>query len=366
MSVPAVSVLVHGGPGSIETVRIRGLVQRHPSEKVQLLFREGGSRRTALNWRRAVESFRPDLLYILNTASPGAILGPLWSVSKSLPYILDTGDAVFEMARSSGVGAGWKLPLLWVFERLLHRNASAIVVRGTKHRQLLEAQGRQRVVVIRDGFAENQDVSPDAVVVLRQQLGLQDRFVVGVMGSTVRSPRLGICYGWDLLEALVSLKDLPISGLIIGDGSGLTWLRQRAIELNIADRVTFTGRIPYLDVPRYLRLMDIALSTQTNNLPGQVRTTGKVPEYMAAGRFVIASRVGEAELLLPDPMLVDYQGEVDSGYPFRLSQRIREVYNSEQLRSLGSSLPERAEKLCSYGVLSQHWSQLVAECNPSS
>jgi hypothetical protein len=87
---------------------------------------------------------------------------------------------------------------------------------------------------------------------------------------------------------------------------------------------------------------------------------------MAAGRFVIASRVGEAELLLPDPMLVDYQGEVDSGYPFRLSQRIREVYNSEQLRSLGSSLPERAEKLCSYGVLSQHWSQLVAECNPSS
>ena len=38
-------------------------------------------------------------------------------------------------------------------------------------------------------------------------------------------------------------------------------------------RLVFTGRVPYGELPAYLRLMDVALSTQTNNLPGQVRTT---------------------------------------------------------------------------------------------
>jgi glycosyltransferase involved in cell wall biosynthesis len=160
---------------------------------------------------------------------------------------------------------------------------------------------------------------------------------------------------------MAGLEDLPVTALVIGDGPGLPWLRERARVLGVSDRVLFTGRIPYVDVPRYLRLMDVALSTQTNNLPGQVRTTGKVPEYMAAGRFILASRVGEAELLLPGPMLVDYEGEVDRGYPARLAERIRTVFGSDELRGLGSTLPARARELCSYDVLSLEWSRLVEQ-----
>jgi len=359
MSAPSVTVLVHGGPGSIETVRVRGLTRRHPTDRLRILFREGGARATAVAWNRAIREQRPDLVYVLNTASPGSILAPVWSHLNSIPYVLDTGDAVFEMARTSGVGGGWKLPLLWFFERFAHREASAIVVRGTRHRELLESQGRKRVVVIRDGFAENQSVSDESVAALRHRLGLQGRFVAGVMGSTVLSPRLGICYGWDLVEALSGLKDLPVTALVIGDGPGLDWLKEKARSSGVADRVLFTGRIPYPEVPLYLRLMDVALSTQTNNLPGRVRTTGKVPEYMAAGRFILASRVGDAEILLPEPMLLEYQGEVDPKYPGRLAARIREVFHSDDLRRLGATLPERANRLCSYETLSTEWSRLV-------
>jgi hypothetical protein len=358
---PSVTFLVHGGPNSIEAVRARGLARQLPRETTRFCFREGSRTMTAAAWRRELNSHSPDLLYVLNTALPGAILTPLWSLMRGQRYLLDTGDAVFEMARQSGIGAGLKLPWLWFFERLAHRRATAVIVRGTRHRELLLSRGLRRVEVIRDSFAEQTGATTEAVAGLRRHLGLVDRFVVGVMGSTVWSPRLKFCYGWDLLEALTRLRDLPVTGLLIGDGDGLPWLRQRAIELGVADRVVFTGRIPYADVPTHLRLMDVAMSTQTNNLPGQVRTTGKLPEYMAAERFILASRVGEAALVLPELMLLDYNGEADLSYPARVAERVRLVCEHRELLEVRRSLPGLAKQLCDYDGLSRKFADLVRE-----
>ena len=70
----------------------------------------------------------------------------------------------------------------------------------------------------------------------------------------------------------------------------------------------FAGQVPYAELPGWLHRMDICLSTQTNDVVGWVRTTGKLPLYLAAGRFVLASRVGEAARVLPEEMLVDGEG----------------------------------------------------------
>lgn len=356
---PKVTFLVHGGPNSIEAIRARGLARHLPAETTRYGFRSGSRAATAIAWQQEVASHPPDLLYVLNTALPGAVVAPTWSLLRGQRFLLDTGDAVFEMARQSGVGGGLKLPLLWLFEQAAQRRAAAVVVRGSKHRELLLARGMRRVEVIRDGFGEQAGCAPEDVAQLRSRLGLGDQFVVGLMGSTVWSPRLKICYGWDLLEALARLTDLPIRGLIIGDGNGLAWLRRRATELGIADRVVFTGRIPYAEVPVYLRLMDVAMSTQTNNLPGQVRTTGKLPEYLAAERFILASRVGEAALLLPELMLLDYEGEVDAGYPARLAERVRMLWQRRELLEVRRAMPALAKTQFDYSVLSQQLANLL-------
>ena len=52
-----------------------------------------------------------------------------------------------------------------------------------------------------------------------------------------------------------------------------------------------------------LGALDVVLSTQSNDVVGQVRTTGKLPLYMANGRFILATDVGEASLVLPDAWL---------------------------------------------------------------
>jgi len=355
---PTVTLLVHGGPRSIEAIRAAGLSRRLPAANVRTLFREGSRLATARRWHADLRAHRPDLLYVLNTALPGALLAAWWSRIHRLPYLLDTGDVILEMARRSGIGAGWRLPILAFTERTAWRNAAGIVVRGTRHREYLGQRGLN-ATLIRDGYAEQQDVPPDAVASLRRRHGLEGRFVVGLMGSLVFSPRLGICYGWDLVRALPRLADLPVTAVVIGDGNGREWLETEARRLGVSDRLVFTGRIPYAEVPTYLRLFDVALSTQTNNLPGQVRTTGKVPEYMAAGRFVLASRVGEAELLLPPEMLVDYAGEVDAAYPDRLAARVRELVADPTRLALRERLPGVAAARCSYDVLSRQWLELV-------
>ena len=361
MNRPTVTFLVNGGFQSIESVRARGLARRLSPDRTHFLFREQGRLASLRRWHATLAEQRPDLLYVLNTALPGAALAVWWRKRHGTPYILDTGDAVYPMARRSGIQAGWRLPLLWLLEKSALRNAAAIVVRGTRHREYLLAEGLSRVEVIRDGYAEQTQATAESVAALRQRLGLEGRFVVGVMGSLVFSPRLGLCYGWDLIHALARLKHLPITGLVIGDGSGRPWLEALAHRLGVHERLVFCGRIPYPEVPTYLRLLDVALSTQTNNLPGQVRTTGKLPEYMAAERFILASRVGEAALLLPDLMLLDYVGEADSGYPERLAERVLTLYHRPELLELRRTLPELARRECNYDVLSANLAGLIGK-----
>ncbi len=352
-------ILVNGTSASIEAVRARELARNRNPEDTLILHRETSRGASADLWHRRINEFRPELLYVINTALPGIGVALRRRTQHGVPYVLDTGDAVFEMARSAGIDPWWRWPLLWAGERVAQRCASHVVVRGSQHRNMLEAQGFRHVSVIRDGFVKHPEVDPGGILALRARLGLKDAFVMGVMGSLVFSPRLGICYGWDLVQALALLRNLPVKGLVIGDGPGRCWLEAQARQHGVADRIVFTGRVDYSQVPVHLQLMDVALSTQTNNIAGQVRTTGKLPEYMAAGRFILASRVGEAALVLPDAMLLDYEGAVDATYPSRLAARIRHLLANPAEMDVRAALPAQAEAWFSYDVLGRAFDQVV-------
>jgi len=110
--------------------------------------------------------------------------------------------------------------------------------------------------------------------------------------------------------------------VVIGDGSGMPFLKQQCAAHGLEDRIIFVGRVPYEALPRYLNALDICLSTQSNDPAGEVRTTGKLPLYLACGRFVLASNVGEAARVLPPDMLVPHEGTKDERYPERLAERI--------------------------------------------
>ena len=71
--------------------------------------------------------------------------------------------------------------------------------------------------------------------------------------------------------------------LIVGDGPSKKDLQEQAKELNIRDKVIFTGKIPYNDVPKYYNLGDVIVNASLTETQGLTFI-----EAMAAGIPVVA------------------------------------------------------------------------------
>jgi hypothetical protein len=126
-------------------------------------------------------------------------------------------------------------------------------------------------------------------------------------------------------------------------GDGVPHLRALAVARGVAECLVIEDGGDAAQTWRRLSALDVALSTQTDDVVGRVRTTGKLVQYMAAGRFVLASRVGAAAALLPDEMLVDYHGAWDEGYFARLAARLDALPDRRVLAGQGARLRARAE-----------------------
>jgi len=94
--------------------------------------------------------------------------------------------------------------------------------------------------------------------------------------------------------ALVARRDEDASFVIVGGGRSLQGLREQATRSGIAHRVHFTGAVPHHRVPDYLDLADVAVATLPNTAQAATKSPLKVVEYMAAGKAIVASEVGEA------------------------------------------------------------------------
>ena len=325
----AVAVVANGSEESAAGVRAARIGAALDDFDVELVFREGS--RLADARRFATAAHRADVVYAVDLAG-APVLGSLFR-SHSAKLVIDTGDApsaFFQVVRAPHS----KVVAARVMEAYAYRAASAFVVRGAHHPQYLREQGFHKdVYVVPDGIDLDafRTVDDDG---LRERSGLTGAFTVAIQGHFTWHPQLGGGLGWELLHAISLRPDIPMHAVLIGDGRGIPELRRLATDLGISDRLHVMGRVPYRDLARYLAMCDVCLLTQTNDPSSWVRTTGKLPVYLATGRYVLATRVGTAVDVLPDEMLLDYDGAWDHAYPARLADAIARVARD----------PDRAEK----------------------
>ncbi len=355
-----VCFLVNGARESAMGERARRLSQALDSTReVKILYRERPRLLSLLSFLRDLIRLPPHVVYVLNIGYAGVGAALLAKPLSGLKLIIDTGDLVYELDRLTRVRTMLGIQCARLLEKVSLTMAEVIVVRGSFHKQYLEREGYQNVFHIPDGvdtsFSRPLDVSE-----LRRELGLDGYLTIGVVGSTIWSQRLQMCYGWELVEVLKLLEEHPVKAIMVGDGTGLSVLKERAREEKVEDRIVFTGRVPYRLIPTYVNLIDVCLSTQTDNLIGQVRTTGKLPEYLACGRYVLASRVGEARLVLPDRMLVPYEGIKDRAYPGRLAERITGILRNPAVLEEGMKGVGVAKSRFDYRTLSRQLEGLLA------
>lgn len=337
MKKPRIAFLVNGSAGSPMGIRALAFAEKLGANfDIEIIHRSPNKILAISRFFWYLVRRRPNLCYVYDVAFSAIIAAAVFRLIARCPMVIDTGDAIYELSRSTGRGR-IGMALTWMLEQTAYAMSDHIVVRSDPHQELLQSKGIS-ADVIPDGV-DTEEFHPASEDELRRRYQLQDCIVIGLLGTLVWSERWQMCYGWELIEVIRQLEDQRYKGLIIGDGTGLAHLRNRCEALGISDRVVFLGRVPYHELPKFVNLMDICLSTQTNDVPGRVRTTGKLPIYLACGRFVMATNVGQAARVLPPEMLLDYEGTRDTDYPRRLAERIECVL--ERHKDLRPYAPSR-------------------------
>jgi glycosyltransferase involved in cell wall biosynthesis len=362
MQSPTIAFLVNGEPAGAMGIRARSFEQRLRGDfRIEIAYREGNKALAIWRFFLFLVRLRPALCYVFDMGFSGVIAASLYRPISRCRVVVDTGDAIYELARLTGRGriGLWLTKLL---EQLSFSISDRIVVRSHPHQELLDREGIS-ADVIPDGV-DTTEFFPCVENELRKQYGLDGVLVVGILGSLIWNSREQTCYGWELIELIHRLRDQPVKGVIIGDGSGLPKLKALCAAQNLEDRMVFLGRIPYSDLPGYLNMMDICLSTQTNDGAGQVRTTGKLPLYLACGRFVLSSQVGEAARLLPQEMLVPYDGTKDNEYPAKLEERVRWALQQREPVSPSARSVTLAQANFEYNVLAARLRKTLLDLLP--
>lgn len=170
-------------------------------------------------------------------------------------------------------------------------------------------EGLRRDIVARGIPADKVTVIPNAVDIdkfavggsadqdLKSRLGLAGARLIGFIGSFYAYEGLDV-----LLRAVPALSaripDLRV--LLVGGGPQDAQLRQLAQELNIADKVVFTGRVPHDQVNMYYDLLDVLVYPRLPMRLTELVTPLKPLEAMAQGRILAASDVGGHLELITD------------------------------------------------------------------
>lgn len=170
-------------------------------------------------------------------------------------------------------------------------------------------EGLRRDIVARGIPGDKVTVIPNAVDIdkfavggsadqdLKSRLGLAGARLIGFIGSFYAYEGLDVLLR--AVPAMVArLPDLRV--LLVGGGPQDAQLRQLAQDLNIADKVVFTGRVPHDQVNMYYDLLDVLVYPRLPMRLTELVTPLKPLEAMAQGRILAASDVGGHLELIAD------------------------------------------------------------------
>jgi glycosyltransferase involved in cell wall biosynthesis len=359
-NVPRVLFFVNSGRDSTDGRRVRQFHARIPcAHDSAVLYRDDyGKARSVAVLLRETRRRRPDLVYVELFGYSGVIAGILAKALFGVRLGIGNGDDLFSTHAKNG---RWlRAAVSHALELFLRRYADLWAVWSPYHVRWLRARGARNVVCA-PGAVDLQEMVPTDPAPLRHRLRLDGRLVVGVVGYFSDCRRVDMVPGWDLIEALRDLRDVPVSALMIGDGPGLDRLKRLAREGGVADRVVFTGRVPHQSLAAYYSLIHIGLVTLSNDLDGKFTWTAKLPEYLACNVFPVMTDIDRSRSFVRRcGALLPFEGVKDATYPARLAALIRELVQQPSLlerRTRGRAI---ASRLMDFDIVSRHLARGIA------
>lgn len=266
-----------------------------------VLYREPSSARTFLKFLRAAVSPKHDVIVVVDLGVTNvypAVIARLFGKK----VITNQGEMTYESAR---LRRNWlRCQEIRFTEWLAQCSANAILVRGSYHKKLLQDAGYRNVHYFPDGVdvSAYKRIKHAALKQFKKKHGLDNALVLCEMAHANRSPELKTEGGRALIEAMRILKEQKVSGvkgLQIGGGDNWENLKRDAQNYGVAKDIAFLGRLPYEQLPLALSAADVCIHLLLSGIVFETRTTQKLPEYMAAGKYVVSPNIGEARRLVP-------------------------------------------------------------------
>ena len=213
-------------------------------------------------------------------------------------------------------------------ERFLYRRSDQLIVNSPGFIDHIQKRGGRQIALIPNG-AEASMFDPQADGAdLRQQYGLQEKFVVLYAGAHGLSNDLEI-----LLLAAKDLQDRPeIAIVLLGDGKDKPNLVAKAAELGVSN-VHFLPALPKAEMREALAAADACIAILKPIEMYRTVYPNKVFDYMAAGRATLLAIDGVIREVIEQGQAGAF---VPPGDPEAMARAIRQFADDRQMvRSMG-------------------------------
>ena len=240
-----------------------------------------------------IPELKPDILHAHSPALNG--LAALKAAKKhNIPLVYECRAFWEDAAVDHGTATegGLRYYLTKMLETYVFKQADAITTICEGLRSDIASRGipAEKITVIPNAVdIEHFTYGVVADQTLKTELGLQDKIVLGFIGSFYAYEGLPL-----LLAALPAIleKQPQTRLLLVGGGPQEALIKQKTQELGLEQHVIFTGRIPHQQVQDYYNQVDIFIYPRLSMRLTDLVTPLKPLEAMAQGRLVVASDVG--------------------------------------------------------------------------
>ncbi len=139
---------------------------------------------------------------------------------------------------------------------------------------------------------------------------------------------------------IVAHKNPGATFMVVGGGFMERPLRDLACGLGIADKIIFTSSVPYREIPEYIAASDICVAPFKETEVTRCKSPLKIVEYMASGKPIVASNVGDVRWILGGVGVL-----VDAGSHIALAGGILRIFEDRPLaENLSRFVRQRAER----------------------
>lgn len=298
-----------------------------------------------LLWKSLAEarSFRPHLIHA--HLHEGALIGSVLKSILRIPLLFDYQGSLSGESLNHGFyrETSLMMKLFKGLERFIDRRADLIITSSDKGRQELVQEwgiAPRKVINLIDGV-DTETFRPGSRGEARRELGIADDVKLVVY--------LGLFNRYQGVDLLLDAISLVKSGapdvrfLLMGFPEGE--YQRKAVEMDVDDIITFTGRVDYDRASYFLSAGDLAVSPKL----ALTEANGKLFNYMACGLpTVVFDNQVNREILGDDGIYVEH-GDTSS----LADTIISTLRDGQRMGLLSKQVRERAIRMHSWSARSR-------------